>query len=107
MIKRVAADNQRIHSTDGRVRAHGPTTDGKQITGPDLQAASVPLAEIKSELDRRTIAGMFSGFTKYQTLAMLLEPRGKWFKAYPAQMEELVRAATETDVQADASTRIG
>ena len=73
---------------------------GRIITGPHLQAAAPAIDLIPDITERRHVHGLFSTFAKYQTLAMLLDERGKWFSKYPEIMEQIAERATEADAAA-------
>lgn len=106
ITRRAVEANNALGQQAGVIHEQSISPSDKQIAGLDLQRAAPALNKITDEIDRRKIEGLFAVFSKYQALAMILDAGGEWFKKYPQQMQEVGELATQTDVEAEAATRI-
>jgi hypothetical protein len=67
------------------------------ISGPDLLEANKAIELIPDALDQKKIKGLFQMTSKYQVLAMLTHPAGRWVRKYPEIMEDLAERATAVE----------
>ncbi len=82
--------------------------NGSLITGPHLHDAVQAIDLIPNPTERKIVFGLFSTFPKYQTLAMLLDENGKWFKKWPEIMGDIADKATAMDAAAlTSSSEVG
>lgn len=108
-------DFVKVHAAKDDVGLANPTRvpesvggGGRLISGPDLQLTAKAIDMIPDVTDRRHVHGLFTTLAKYQTLAMLLDDRGKWFQKYPEIMEDIADRATRADaIILTSSSRVG
>lgn len=99
--ERLARDDGRLRQPKGTLQPQSLSSEGQMISGPDLARVSKRVDGIPDAVIRGKIMGAFAAMTKYQALAMILDPAGPFRRDYSAQVDAIAADATEIDYQAE------